>query len=165
MIGIFNRSHYEDVLVVRVHELVPQAVWRERYDLINNFERLLAENGTIVLKFFLHISKNEQEERLLAREQDKTKAWKLSAGDWEERAYWDDYQRAYEDALGKCSTDYAPWYIVPANRKWYRNLAITETILDALRPNVKEWQAALEQRGKEQLEALRAMRAQSQTKA
>ena len=164
MIGIFNRSHYEDVLVVRVHDLVPKEVWQERYELINNFERLLAESGTIILKFFLHISKNEQEERLLAREEDKTKAWKLSAGDWAERAYWDDYQRAYEDALGKCSTEYAPWYIVPANRKWYRNLAITETILDVLRPNVNEWQEALEQRGKEQLEALRTMRAQSQAK-
>lgn len=161
MIGIFNRSHYEDVLVVRVHELVPKEVWQERYELINNFERLLAENGTIILKFFLHISKNEQEERLLAREEDKTKGWKLSAGDWAERAYWDDYQRAYEDALGKCSTEYAPWYIVPANRKWYRNLAITETILDVLRPNVNEWQEALEKRGKEQLEALRQTRAQS----
>jgi PPK2 family polyphosphate:nucleotide phosphotransferase len=165
MMGIFNRSHYEDVLVVRVHDLVPKAVWRERYDLINNFEQSLARNGTIILKFFLHISKEEQEERLLAREADKTKAWKLSATDWAEREHWGDYQEAYEDALGKCSTKEAPWYIVPANHKWYRNLAITETILDALRPNVKMWSAALEARGKEQLEALRAMRAQANAKA
>ena len=165
MMGIFNRSHYEDVLVVRVHDIVPKAVWRERYDLINDFEQLLVANGTIILKFFLHISKEEQEERLLAREQDTTKAWKLSATDWSERERWDDYQEAYEDALGKCSTKDAPWYIVPANHKWYRNLAITETILDALRPNVKLWSGALEARGKEQLEALRAMRAQANAKA
>jgi PPK2 family polyphosphate:nucleotide phosphotransferase len=160
MMAIFNRSHYEDVLVVRVHDLVPKEVWRERYELINNFERLLAESGTIVLKFFLHISKNEQEERLLAREGEKNKAWKLSVTDWQERTYWDAYQEAYEDALSRCSTDYAPWYIVPANRKWYRNLVITETLLDVLRPNEKTWKEVLEERGKVQLEALRAMRAQ-----
>ncbi len=165
MMAIFNRSHYEDVLVVRVHEIVPKAVWRERYDAINNFEQLLAQNGTIILKFFLHISKKEQEERLLAREKDTTKAWKLSATDWAERERWDDYQAAYEDALSKCSTKAAPWHIVPANHKWYRNLAITETILDALRPNVKMWSAALEARGKEQMAALKAMRAQANAKA
>jgi PPK2 family polyphosphate:nucleotide phosphotransferase len=131
MLAIFNRSHYEDVLVVRVHNLVPKAVWRERYDAINRFEHLLATNGTIILKFFLHISKNEQEERLLAREEDKTKAWKLSATDWAERERWDDYQEAYEDALSKCSTAHAPWYIVPANRKWYRDWAVTHILLDA----------------------------------
>lgn len=160
MIGIFNRSHYEDVLIARVHNLVPKVVWRARYDLINQFERLLAENDTIILKFFLHISKEEQEERLLAREQDPTKAWKLAVTDWQERDYWDDYTEAYEDALAKCSTAYAPWYIVPANRKWYRNLAITETILDALRPHVTAWRAALEERGTAQRAALREMRAQ-----
>jgi polyphosphate kinase 2 (PPK2 family) len=160
MMAIFNRSHYEDVLVVRVHDLVPKVVWRERYELINNFEQLLAESGTIILKFFLHISKNEQEERLLAREEEKNKAWKLSVTDWQERAYWDAYQEAYEEALSRCSTDDAPWYIVPANRKWYRNLVITETLLDVLRPNVKSWKEALAERGKVQLEALRAMRAQ-----
>lgn len=161
MIGIFNRSHYEDVLIARVHNLVPKVVWRARYDAINQFERQLAESDTIILKFFLHISKEEQEERLRAREGDPTKAWKLAVADWEERAHWDDYQEAYEDALAKCSTEYAPWYIVPANRKWYRNLAITEAILDAVRPHVGTWRAALEARGKIQLEALREMRAQA----
>ena len=161
MIGIFNRSHYEDVLIARVHNLVPKVVWRKRYDLINQFERHLTENDTIIVKFFLHISKEEQEERLLAREADPTKAWKLAIEDWRERDYWDDYTAAYEDALGKCSTEYAPWFIVPANRKWYRNLVITEAILDAVRPHVTAWRAALEERGKVQVEALRQMRAQA----
>ncbi len=162
MIGIFNRSHYEDVLIARVHDLVPKVVWRARYDRINAFERQLAESDTIILKFFLHISKNEQEERLLAREQDPTKAWKIAVADWHEREYWDEYHAAYEDALSMCSTEYAPWFIVPANRKWYRNLAITEAILDAIRPHVGTWRAALEERGKIQLESLRQMRAQAE---
>ena len=132
MMGIFNRSHYEDVLVARVHNLVPEAIWSRRYKEINAFEKLLANSGTIVLKFFLHISYDEQERRLLAREQDKDKAWKLSASDWAERKYWNDYQDAYEDALSKCSTDEAPWYIVPANHKWYRNLAIAHTLVHTI---------------------------------
>ena len=103
--GIFNRSHYEDVLVARVHNLVPEKVWSRRYEEINNFEQLLSQNGMIMLKFFLHISYDEQERRLLAREQDKDKSWKLSAEDWEDRKYWKDYEQAYEDALSKCSTD------------------------------------------------------------
>src|SRR5437660_1259277 len=115
MMGIFNRSHYEDVLIVRVHGLVPKDVWSGRYSEINNFERLLAESGTIILKFYLHISRDEQEQRLLAREQDKDKAWKINASDWVERKYWKDYQEAYEDALSECSSKEAPWYIVPAN--------------------------------------------------
>ncbi|HET9921077.1 MAG TPA: PPK2 family polyphosphate kinase, partial [Ktedonobacteraceae bacterium] len=122
MISIFNRSHYEDVLVVRVHDLVPEKVWKRRYTTINHFEQMLAQHDTIILKFYLHISKDEQEKRLLARQEDRTKAWKLSAADWAERKYWNDYQDAYEGALSRCSTDEAPWYIVPANRKWYRNL-------------------------------------------
>src|SRR5687768_5998959 len=117
MVGVFNRSHYEDVLVVRVHKIVPESVWRARYEQINTFEQLLAANDTIILKFFLYISKEVQEERLLAREQDPSKAWKLSAGDWKERAYWDDYMAAYEEALNRCSTESAPWFIVPANKK------------------------------------------------
>ncbi len=163
MIGIFNRSHYEDVLVVRVHDLAPKAVWKRRYEAINNFERLLAENGTIILKFFLHISKDEQRARLLAREKDPVKAWKLSPGDWIEREKWDDYQAAYEDALSRCSTTDAPWYIVPADKKWFRNLAITETILDTLRPHVPSWQAALADQGKEQLAAIAQLRARKTT--
>lgn len=134
MVGVFNRSHYEDVLVVRVHSLVPEPVWRARYDQINAFERLLADTGTIIVKCFLHISKEEQEQRLLAREKDVAKAWKLSAGDWRERERWSDYLTAYEEALTRCSTDYAPWYIIPANRKWYRDLAISEALVENATP-------------------------------
>jgi PPK2 family polyphosphate:nucleotide phosphotransferase len=161
ILGVFNRSHYEDVLVARVHKLAPEPVWRARYDQINDFERLLAANGTIILKFFLHISKDEQKERLLAREQEVEKAWKLSAGDWREREHWDEYQEAYEDALSRCSTGAAPWYIVPADRKWYRNLAIAETLVSALKGYREEWRAALREmseRGRAELAALRSER-------
>jgi PPK2 family polyphosphate:nucleotide phosphotransferase len=131
-IGIFNRSHYEDVLVVRVHKLVPKSVWSARYEHINNFERVLADSGTTILKFFLHISKDEQKKRLAERLRDPTKVWKASLGDLEERKLWDDYMGAYEDALSKCSTEYAPWHIIPADKKWFRNLAISEIIVEAL---------------------------------
>jgi PPK2 family polyphosphate:nucleotide phosphotransferase len=142
-IGIFNRSHYEDVLVVRVHELAPKHVWEQRFDQINAFEQLLAQNRTIILKFFLHIDKDEQEQRLRERELEIDKAWKLSAGDWKERAYWDDYQRAYEDAIGRCATPHAPWYIVPANRKWFRNLAVAQVLVETLERFRPEWHATL----------------------
>ena len=148
VIGIFNRSHYEDVLVVRVHNIVPKPVWKKRYDDINNFEELLTDNNTIILKFFLHISKDEQEQRLLAREQDPTKAWKLNLGDWKERSLWNDYIEAYEDAINKTSTKNAPWHIVPADHKWYRNLAVTEAVIEALRPYKKDWMAKLETESK-----------------
>ncbi len=128
MISIFNRSHYEDVLVVRVHDLLPETVWRRRYAAINNFEQILTQHDMLILKFYLHISSEEQEKRLLARQADKTKAWKLSSADWAERQYWNEYQQAYGDALSRCSTDEAPWYIVPANRKWYRNLLVALAI-------------------------------------
>jgi len=131
-IGIFNRSHYEDVLVVRVNQLVPEDVWRARYDHINNFERLLADNGTRILKFFLHISKDEQKERFQDRLDRPDKNWKFSMGDMPVREKWDAYMAAYADAISQCSTDYAPWHIVPANRKWYRNLVIMQTILRTL---------------------------------
>ncbi len=131
-IGIFNRSHYEDVLVVRVNDLVPQAVWKQRYDQINSFERLLADTGTRILKFYLHISKAEQKERLQARLDDPTKQWKFSLGDLPVRERWDDYMQAYEDALSNCNTEYAPWYIVPANHKWYRDLVVTRAIVAAM---------------------------------
>ncbi len=130
--GIFNRSHYEDVLVVRVHKLVPKPVWESRYGQINAFEKLLADNNVIVMKFFLHISKDEQLERFRARVEDPTRQWKLSEADFAERDYWDDYTRAYEDALTRCSTVSAPWYVIPANRKWYRNLAISKIIVETL---------------------------------
>lgn len=136
---LFNRSHYEDVGVVRVHNLVPKPVWRARYGQIREFEALLASQNTIVLKFFLHISKQEQEERLMAREREVEKAWKLSVGDWKERAFWDDYQDAYSDAIGKCAAKHAPWFVVPADRKWYRNLAVAEAIVEALRPYREAW--------------------------
>jgi PPK2 family polyphosphate:nucleotide phosphotransferase len=143
-IVIFNRSHYEDVLVVRVHDLVPGKVWKGRYDQINDFENLLTDSSTILLKFFLHISKEEQEERLLEREEETEKAWKLSVNDWKERELWDDYTAAYEDALTKCSTKEASWDIVPADHKWFRNLAITERIVETLRPYRKPWLEHLE---------------------
>jgi PPK2 family polyphosphate:nucleotide phosphotransferase len=131
-IGIYNRSHYEDVLVVRVHNLVPEEVWSTRYEQINHFEKLLAETGTTILKFFLYISKEEQKERFEARLTDPTKNWKFSAGDVKERRYWDDYMLAYEEALSRCNTPWAPWYIIPANRKWYRNLVVSQTIVETL---------------------------------
>ena len=131
-IAIFNRSHYEDVLIVRVHNLVPKKVWSERYEQINAFERLHASNGTRILKFFLHISKEEQLRRFEQRLDDPAKRWKISESDYTERKYWDDYMRAYEDALSKCSTRFAPWFIIPADHKWYRNLAVSHIVLDAL---------------------------------
>ena len=123
-IGVFNRSHYEDVLVVRVHDIVPKAVWSRRYDQINAFEQMLAEEGTTIVKFFLYIDKDEQRERFQARLDDPAKRWKFRLGDLEERKRWDDYIAAYEDALSRCSTDDAPWYVIPSNRKWFRNLAV-----------------------------------------
>jgi len=131
-LGIFNRSHYEDVLIVRVHNLAPEKVWRGRYDQINDFERLLADNGVTILKFFLHISKDEQKERLEKRLADKSKNWKFNPGDLKERDLWDEYMEAYEDAINKCNTPWAPWHVVPANKKWYRNLVISERIVEAL---------------------------------
>ena len=128
-IVVFNRSHYEDVLVVRVHELVPPAVWRKRYRQINDFERMLSETGTVILKFFLHISAKEQRKRLQARIDDPTKRWKFQHGDLEERKRWDDYMQAYEDAINKTSTEYAPWYVVPSDAKWYRNFVIGSVVL------------------------------------
>jgi PPK2 family polyphosphate:nucleotide phosphotransferase len=133
---VFNRSHYEDVLIVRVHDLVPKAVWRQRYDQINAFERVLHEEGTVILKFFLHISREEQRRRLQARIEDPKKCWKFQHGDLEERKFWKDYIRAYEHALSKTSTDWAPWYVVPANQKWYRNHVVGSIVaarLDKLR--------------------------------
>jgi PPK2 family polyphosphate:nucleotide phosphotransferase len=131
-IAIFNRSHYEDVLVVRVHELVPEERWRRRYDQINAWERMLTEEGTTIVKFFLAIDRDEQRERFQARLDDPTKRWKFRMGDLDERARWDRYVAAFEDALERCSTDWAPWYLVPSNRKWFRNLAVAEILGDVL---------------------------------
>jgi len=154
VIGIFNRSHYEDVLVVRVHNLVPQEAWSRRYAAINDFEHLLAQNDMILLKFYLHMSIDEQERRLVAQQMNQTDAWKLSTADWAERKYWNDYQEAYEEALAKCSTDVAPWYIVPANHKWYRNLLVARTLVHTLSQYKDEWQAELVKRGEKELALL-----------
>jgi PPK2 family polyphosphate:nucleotide phosphotransferase len=132
-IGVFNRSHYEDVLIVRVHELVSKEVWSRRYDQINEFERMLEENKVKILKFFLHISKDEQKKRFLERIDDPDKRWKISEDDFEERKYWSDYTVAYEDVLERCSTKEAPWFIIPANKKWFRNLAVSHIIDETFR--------------------------------
>lgn len=133
MIGIWNRSHYEDVLVVRVHKLVPKKVWKARYGQINAFEKILSENGTTIVKIMLHISSDEQKKRLQARLDNPEKRWKFAQGDLKERGFWDDYQEAYEDAINCCSTKEAPWYVVPANHKWARDLAIAEVVLRTLK--------------------------------
>jgi PPK2 family polyphosphate:nucleotide phosphotransferase len=157
--AIFNRSHYEDVLVVRVHELAPQRLWRERYGHIVDFEELLAEHGTIVIKFFLHITKKEQEQRLLEREISAQTAWKLNPNDWKERDYWDGYTAAYEDAISKTAAPHAPWIVVPANKKWYRNLVVAQTIVEALRAHRKDWKSTLEAMGRKARAELAAYRA------
>lgn len=131
-IMIFNRSHYEDVLVVRVHDLVPEEQWKKRYQQIVNFEQMLVDEGTQVVKFFLHVDKNEQKERLLERRDTPHKQWKFSLGDLKERELWSDYQEAYQDAINKTSTSDAPWFIVPANQKWFRNLMITSILVKIL---------------------------------
>jgi PPK2 family polyphosphate:nucleotide phosphotransferase len=131
-VAIFNRSHYEDVLVVRVHGLVPKKVWTHRYEQINAFERHLAENGSHILKIYLHISKEEQLERFKQRIDDPARHWKISEGDYAERPYWDDYRKAFEAALSRCSTIHAPWFVVPANHKWFRNLAVSQIMAKAL---------------------------------
>jgi PPK2 family polyphosphate:nucleotide phosphotransferase len=131
-IAIFNRSHYEDVLIVRVHQLVPKAVWSERYAQINDFERRHAANGTVILKFFLHISKEEQLKRFEQRLDDPPKRWKISESDYSEREYWADYEEAYNDVLAKCNTEQAPWFVIPANHKWFRDIAVSEIIVATL---------------------------------
>lgn len=130
--GIFNRSHYEDVLIVRVHNLVPKSVWSERYAQINRFEEYLAANNVKILKFFLHISRKEQEKRFMERVDDPDKRWKISAADFNERKFWDDYTAAYEEALTRCNSKVAPWYVIPANKKWFRNLAVSHIIVETL---------------------------------
>jgi len=143
-IGVFNRSHYEDVLVVRVNELVPEAIWRERYDQINAFEDILAANATRILKLYLHISRDEQRDRFQKRLDNPDKHWKWSSGDLDTRARWDDFRAAYTDALARCSTDHAPWFIVPADRKWYRDLAVAEILAETARSMDPQWPEAEE---------------------
>jgi PPK2 family polyphosphate:nucleotide phosphotransferase len=146
--SIFNRSHYEDVLVPRVHETVPRAVWTKRYQQIREFEAMLVAEGTLVLKFFLHISKKEQKKRLEEREHDPNKAYKVAPSDWAERRHWPDYRRAYEDVMAETSTEDAPWIIVPSDAKWFRNLAIASTLVARLEMEEKRWQKAVVARGK-----------------
>jgi len=129
---LFNRSHYEDVLVVRVHKLVPHSVWSKRYDLINDFEKMLSQNGTTILKFFLHISPEEQLSRFKQRLDDPSRHWKISESDYSERELWPQYVEAYEDAMALTSTKRAPWYIIPSNHKWFRNLAVSQIIADTM---------------------------------
>jgi PPK2 family polyphosphate:nucleotide phosphotransferase len=130
---IFNRSHYEDVLVVRVHQLVPDKEWKARYEEINNFEKMLSQEGTLILKFFLHISLDEQKSRLLARLNDESKQWKFNPNDLKERDLWEQYMQAYEDVLNETTTDDAPWYVVPSNHKWFRDLVVADAIVKALK--------------------------------
>jgi PPK2 family polyphosphate:nucleotide phosphotransferase len=132
-IVIFNRSQYEDVLVVRVHSLVPESVWKDRYEQINNFEKMLSDTGTIILKFYLHISKDEQKARLIERRDDPKKRWKFNPADLKERALWDDYMQAYEDAINRTSTSWAPWIVVPGNHNWYRDLVVSHFLVQALK--------------------------------
>ena len=162
--AIFNRSHYEDVLVVRVHDLAPRKLWKERYGHIADFEELLAEHGTIVLKYFLHISKKEQKKRLLEREQTAQTAWKLNANDWKERDHWDAYTEAYEDAIAKTAAPHAPWIVVPADAKWYRNLVVAESVVEALRGHRKAWTRTLEEMGRRRRAELAAYRRDSSAK-
>jgi PPK2 family polyphosphate:nucleotide phosphotransferase len=161
--SIYNRSHYEDVLVVRVHDLVPKKLWKARYEHIVDFEQLLAEHGTIVLKYFLHITKKEQKERLLEREEDPEAAWKLNPNDWKERDLWDEYTDAYEDAISKTAAPEAPWIIVPANAKWYRNLVLAESIVETLRRYRSEWTKKLTAMGRDGRAELENYRRQSRT--
>ncbi len=131
-VAIFNRSHYEDVLVTRVHQRITEKTWQERYARINAFEKLLTDNGTHILKFFLHISAEEQLKRFRKRLEDPARYWKISESDYTERQYWDDYQQAYSDALNHCNTESAPWYVIPANHKWFRNLAVSRIVVETL---------------------------------
>jgi PPK2 family polyphosphate:nucleotide phosphotransferase len=142
LIGIFDRSHYEDVLVVRVHKLVDESVWSKRYDEINAWEKDLVEQGTVLIKCFLHISSAEQKERLLARLEDPTKHWKYNPGDVDERANWSTYMKAYQAVLERCNTEHAPWYVIPADRKWYRNWAVAQLLTEHLRALDLDWPAA-----------------------
>ena len=141
MIGVFDRSHYEDVLVARVDELVEPEVWRRRYDRINRFEAELAASGTVIVKFFLHISPKVQQERLVARLDDPGKHWKFDPSDIAARAKWGDYQQAYTDVLERCNPDIAPWYVIPADHKWYRNWAVAQILLETLRSMNITWPA------------------------
>jgi PPK2 family polyphosphate:nucleotide phosphotransferase len=163
-IGIFNRSHYEDVLVVRVHDLIKEQkipdrfktknIWKQRYRQINDFEKYLFENGSVILKFFLHISKEEQKKRFLKRIDDPSKNWKFSQADIEERAHWDEYQNAYQEAISSTSKKLAPWFVIPANKKWFARLAVSEIIVEYM----KDLRPEFPKLSKEQLKNLKTIR-------
>jgi PPK2 family polyphosphate:nucleotide phosphotransferase len=159
--ALFNRSYYEDVLAARVHKLVPESIWKGRYAHINAFERLVLDADVIVLKFYLHVSPEEQYQRLRAREKDPRTAWKLNPGDWRELPLWDDFTQAYEDVLNRCATREAPWYLVPADKKWFRNLAVMDRIVRTLRPYRKLWLDTLKQIGKSAMKEIRELRTQA----
>ncbi|MBC8131938.1 MAG: polyphosphate kinase 2 family protein [Deltaproteobacteria bacterium] len=159
--ALFNRSHYEDVIAARVHALVPEPVWKKRYEHINDFERLLADNNVILLKFCLHVSLDERIERLIAREKDARTAWKLNPQDWRELPLSEKLDEAYEDVLNKCSSSALPWYVVPADKKWFRNLAIMQQLVFALRPYKKVWVKKLELMGRDAMKEIRGLRAQA----
>jgi PPK2 family polyphosphate:nucleotide phosphotransferase len=154
-VAVFNRSYYEAVLVELVKGIISPEVAVSRYPHINDFELLLDQSRTLVVKFFLHISKETQEERLLARQEEVEKWWKLSLGDWQERQRWDDYMAAYQTAINATATVWAPWYVIPSDRKWYRNLAVAQALAETLRPHRENWLAALRERGEQELAALK----------
>jgi PPK2 family polyphosphate:nucleotide phosphotransferase len=157
-IALFNRSHYEDVIAVRVHDLCPREIWEPRYEQINEFERLLVSSGTIVLKFFLNVSKGEQRKRLEEREEDPLTAWKLNVNDWKEIPLWDATSAAYEDVLRHCSSPELPWYVVPADHKWFRNLVVVDRIVQALQPYRDGWLEKLKSVRKEALAEIAPLR-------
>jgi PPK2 family polyphosphate:nucleotide phosphotransferase len=161
-IALFNRSHYEDVIAARVHELVPEKTWKKRYDHINAFERLLVDADTIVVKFFLNVSRDEEISRLQEREKDPRTAWKLNPGDWKELPLWDDVTAAYEDAINKCATPETPWVLVPADKKWFRNLCVLQRLVLELRPYRTLWLETLKEMGKSALKEIRALRTKAE---
>jgi PPK2 family polyphosphate:nucleotide phosphotransferase len=161
-VALFNRSHYEDVIAARVHKLVPDATWRRRYAHITAFERLLVDSDVIVVKFFLNVSRDEEIQRLNDREKDPRTAWKLNPGDWRELPLWDEVTAAYEDAINKCATPEAPWYLVPADKKWFRNLAIVQRLVLELRPYRTLWLQTLKELGREALKDIRALRVKAE---
>jgi PPK2 family polyphosphate:nucleotide phosphotransferase len=163
-ITLFNRSHYEDVLAARVHKIVPKKVWTARYGQINGFEDTLSDSRTILLKFYLHISREEQYERLVERETEPLSAWKLNPNDWRDLTLWDELTEAYEDTLDRCSSPERPWYLVPADRKWFRNLAVIERIVLTLRPHRQRWIDALAELRKKVLPQVRTLRAAAEKK-
>jgi PPK2 family polyphosphate:nucleotide phosphotransferase len=162
--ALFNRSYYEDVIAARVRHLVPKAVWKARYDHINAFERLLVDSNVILLKFCLHVSRDEQYQRLIAREKDPRTAWKLNPEDWRERAFWDDVTAAYDDVLDRCASPEAPWTLVPADKKWFRDLAILERLVLTLRPYRAGWLETLGEVGKTRLKEIRELRGKGNTR-